>query len=225
MHILVIEDEPKMAGLLRQGLAEEGHHVVVANDGHRGLEIARNREFDVLVLDLMLPGVDGFQITQTLRDDANRTPILMLTARDSDEDIIRGLNIGADDYLTKPFSFDVFLARVRTISRRGPIAAPVCHQVADLVVNTATRDVKRASRDVVLTAREYLLLELLAKESPRVLSRDKIISSIWGLESDISPNNLEVFVHLLRSKIELPGESKLIRTIRGAGYALREDQG
>jgi DNA-binding response OmpR family regulator len=223
MHILVIEDEPKIAGLLHQALTEDGYQVVVAHDGRRGLELARSPQFELLLLDLMLPGMDGFQIAQTLRAEGNRIPLLVVTARDSNEDMVRGLNIGADDYVTKPFSLDVLLARIRALSRRGPIASPVCHLLADLVINTSTRQVKRGPRKIPLTDREYRLLELLAKRSPQVLSRDTIMAAVWGFDTDVSANNLEAFVHLLRSKLEHPGESKLIRTVRGVGYTLREE--
>src|SRR5215468_12438008 len=136
MHVLVVEDEPRMAAVLRQGLAEEGHDAVVATDGGEGFALARSALFDLIVLDVMLPQLDGFEITQRLRTEKNQTPILMLTARDADEDIVRGLNAGADDYLTKPFSFEVFLARVRAVYRRGPIAEPISYEIGDLIINT-----------------------------------------------------------------------------------------
>jgi DNA-binding response OmpR family regulator len=221
MHILVIEDEPKIAGLMHQALTEDGYQVVVAHDGRRGLELARLPQFELLVLDLMLPSMDGFQIARTLRAEGNRIPMLVVTARDSKEDIVEGLNIGADDYVTKPFSFDVLLARIRAVSRRGPIASPVCYLVADMVINTSTRQVKRGPRKIPLTDHEYRLLELLARRSPAVLPRNTIMDAVWGFDAEVSANNLEAFVHLLRSKVEHRGESKLIRTIRGVGYALR----
>jgi DNA-binding response OmpR family regulator len=223
MHILVIENERKIADLLRQVLTEEGYHVVVAYDGREGLDLCRLPEFDLLVLDLMLPGTDGFEIARTLRAEGSRIPILILTARDSNEDIVKGLNTGADDYLTKPFAFDVLLARIRALSRRGPIASPVCHRIADLVINTATREVTRGRRKLALTDREYCLLALLASRPQHVMSRSMIIDTVWGYNTDVSANNLEAFVHLLRSKLERPGESKLIRTVRGVGYVLREE--
>jgi DNA-binding response OmpR family regulator len=213
-----------MGRLLCQGLSEEGHQVFLSHDGKEGLELARSSSIDVLVLDLMLPGMDGLKVAETLRNEGNPVPILMLTARDSERDIIRGLNAGADDYLTKPFSFDVFLARVRAVSRRGPIAVPVTYKIGDLVINTATREIKRKNRRVSLTNREYSLLELLARRSPRVLTRDAIIQAVWGFDSEVSGNNLDAFVHLVRSKLEHPGESRLIHTVRGVGYVLRDDQ-
>jgi DNA-binding response OmpR family regulator len=223
MHILVIENERKIADLLRQVLTEEGYHVVVAYDGREGLDLCRLPQFGLLILDLMLPGTDGFEIARTLRAEGSRIPILILTARDSNEDIVNGLNTGADDYLTKPFAFDVLLARIRALSRRGPIASPVCHRIADLVINTATREVTRGRRKLVLTDREYCLLALLASRPQHVMSRSTIIDTVWGYNTDVSANNLEAFVHLLRSKLERPGESKLIRTVRGVGYVLREE--
>src|SRR5262245_9341804 len=224
MRILVIEDEQKLANLLVQFLTEESYHVLVAHSGREGLELARTPGLDVVVLDLMLPDIEGLAITRTLRSEGNRVPILMLTARDADEDVVRGLNAGADDYLTKPFSCDVLLARVRAVSRRGPITSLVTLRVGDLTIDTPKREVKRNARTVSLTAREYDLLELLARNSPRVLTRDAIIQAVWGFEGDISENNLEAFVHRLRTKLELQGEAKLIHTMRGVGYVLRGEE-
>jgi DNA-binding response OmpR family regulator len=224
MQILIIENEPKIADLLSQALYEDGYQVVVAHDGRKGLELGRLPGFDLILLDLMLPGKDGFEIARTLRAEGNGIPILIVTARDSNEDIVHGLNLGADDYLTKPFSLAVLLARIRALARRSPISAPVCHQLADLVINTATREVTRGTRSVLLTDREYQLLELLAKRPHHVCQRSSIIEAIWGFDANVSGNNLEAFVHLLRSKLEHPGESKLIRTIRGVGYTLRPEE-
>jgi DNA-binding response OmpR family regulator len=226
MQILVIEDEPGMAGALAQGLEDESYNVLTAEDGQKGLELARSAPFDLIVLDLMLPKLDGFQVARQLRQEGNQTPILVLTARDDVKDMVRALDLGADDYLTKPFSFEEFLARVRAVSRRGPIPSQVVLRVSDLAINTATREVTRSGRNIDLTAKEYKLLELLARQSPRVLSRDAILDAVWGFGAEVTPNNLEAFVRLLRSKLELAGESKLIRTVRGVGYSLRaEDQG
>ena len=224
MRILVIEDERKLANLLVQVLTEEGYHVLVAHRGRDGLELARTPGLGVLVLDLMLPDIEGVAITKTLRAEGNRVPILMLTARDADEDVVRGLNAGADDYVTKPFSFDVLLARVRAVSRRGPTTSLVILRVGTLIIDTSKREVKRNARTVGLTARQYDLLEFLARNSPRVLTRDAIIQAVWGFEADISENNLEAFVYRLRTKLELPGEPKLIHTIRGVGYVLRDEE-
>lgn len=223
MRVLVVEDEPRMAAVLGQGLDEDGHDAVVAADGREGFALARSEPFDLIVLDVMLPYLDGFEITHRLRREKNQTPILMLTARDTDGDIVRGLNAGADDYLTKPFSFDVFLARARAVARRGPIAEPITYAIGDLEIDTGTREVRRSGRIIKLSAREYSLLELLAKRSPRVLTRDAILENVWGFEGDVSCNNLEAYIHLLRDKVEQGQKLKLIHTIRGVGYCLRAE--
>ncbi len=224
MRILVIEDEPRMAGLLRQGLEEEGHAVTVALDGREGLSIARSGAFDLILLDLMLPGIDGFTIARRLRAAHDQTPILILTARDAAEDIVEGLDLGADDYLTKPFSFDILFARVRAVGRRGPIAQAVQLESAGLVMDTGSREVRRGSREIALTRTEYAILEMLLRNAGRVISRENLISSVWGGDADIESNTLDAFVRLLRGKVEAPGEPRLIQTIRGVGYCLRPEE-
>ena len=220
MRLLVVEDEHKMAELLRQGLAEEGHSVTVATEGRQGLAMAEAAEFDLIILDVMLPGLSGFEIAQRLRAKRNQTPILMLTARDATDDVVKGLNLGADDYLTKPFSFEVLLARVRALGRRGPIPVPVLLKVAGLTVNQGTRDVSRGGRKIALTRKEYSILELLMRNGGRVVTRDALITGVWGNDSEIESNTLDAFVRLLRGKVEEPGKPRLIRTIRGVGYSL-----
>ncbi|MEO8025431.1 MAG: response regulator transcription factor [Bryobacteraceae bacterium] len=222
MRILVVEDEHRMADLLRQGLTEEGHCVTVASDGRDGLSLAESGSFDLLVLDVMLPGVDGLTITRRLRAQKNQTPVLMLTARDATGDIVNGLNLGADDYLTKPFSFEVLFARVRAVGRRGPIPQAVCLETGDLTLHQGTRRVARAGREIALTRTEYAILELLMRNAGRVLSRDVLIEAVWGGE-DIESNTLDAFVRLLRQKVEAPGEPKLLHTARGVGYVLRAE--
>jgi DNA-binding response OmpR family regulator len=212
-----------MVELLRQGLVEDGHAVTVASEGRAGLKLAESSSFDLILLDVTLPGMDGFAIARRLRSARNQTPILMLTARDSTGDIVEGLNLGADDYLTKPFSFEVLLARVRAVGRRGPIPQPVLFQVADLTMNQGTRDVLRGERRISLTRTEYAILELLLRSAPRVVSRDTLIESVWGAGSDIESNTLDAFVRLLRAKIEAPVEARLLQTIRGVGYCLRTE--
>lgn len=224
MQLLVAEDDPRMARLLEQGLTEEGHRVTVARDGESALGFALAHTFDAIVLDVMLPRVDGLTVARRLRAALNQTPILMLTARDSERDLVTALDLGADDYLTKPFSFDVLLARLRAVSRRGPIAKPVKLVFADLSLDADTRQVTRASRSISLTPREFALLELLLRNAGRVVSRDTIFNSIWGFESDVNENTVEAFVRLLRQKIDPPGESKLIHTARGIGYVLRQSE-
>ena len=217
MRILVVEDERRMAELLQQGLAEDGHRITVATDGREGLSLAENGSFDLILLDVMLPGVNGFQIVRQLRTRRNQTPILMLTARDSTKDMVEGLDFGADDYLTKPFSFEVLLARVRAVGRRGPIPQPVCMEVGGLVMNRSTREVRLRERRIDLTRTEFAILEMLMRNAGRVVARDALIDSVWGNSSDIENNTLDAFVRLLRAKIEEPG---LIRTIRGVGYSM-----
>jgi DNA-binding response OmpR family regulator len=221
MQILVVEDEQRMARLLKRGLTEEGHQVVVARDGVAGFELARDARFDVVVLDMMLPGMDGLTLARRLRDGRNQTPILVLTARDAAADVVRGLDAGADDYLTKPFSFEILLARLRAVSRRGVIAQPVCLEVAGVRLDPATRRVTRGGDAVNLTPREFSLLELLLRNSGRVVRRETILESVWGFDCDVHENTLEAFVRLLRLKVDTR-EPKLIHTVRGIGYALRE---
>jgi DNA-binding response OmpR family regulator len=221
MQILVVEDEQRMADLLKRGLTEEGHHVVVARDGATGFETARAAPFDVIVLDMMLPRVDGLTVARRLRDCRNQTPILMLTAKDAAADIVRGLDAGADDYLTKPFAFEILLARLRAVSRRGIIPQPVCLELADVRLDPATRRVTRGAQTLTLTPREFSLLELLLRNSGRVVRRETILESVWGFDCDVSENTLEAFVRLLRLKVDAR-EPKLIHTVRGVGYAMRE---
>jgi DNA-binding response OmpR family regulator len=171
----------------------------------------------------MLPGVDGFTIVRRLRARQNRTPILMLTARDAIRDIVEGLNLGADDYLTKPFSFHELFARVRAAGRRGPVAQTVWLRVGDLTLNQGTREVRRGERSIALTRTEYAILELLMRNAGRVLSRERLIEGVWG-HADIQDNTLDAFMRLLRAKVELSGEPKLLRTIRGVGFSLRSTE-
>ncbi len=213
-----------MADLLRSALSDEGHLVTMATNGQQALALARTGRFDLLVLDLMLPGIDGFEVARQLRRAHIQTPILVLTARDRSQDIVAALDAGADDYLTKPFSLDVFLARVRAVSRRGEIPQAVCLETAGLSLNTATRAVTRAGLPILLTPREYSLLELLMRHKGRVLSRSVIVESIWGFDTEIEENTLDAFIRLLRNKIELAGAPRLIRTVRGIGYSLAEPE-
>jgi DNA-binding response OmpR family regulator len=221
MQILVVEDEPGMAKLLERTLQEDGHQVVLANDGKQGFEIARCTNFDVIVLDVMLPGMDGISVARRLRECRDQTPVLMLTARDSPGDIVTGLDSGADDYLTKPFSLDVLLARLRAVSRRGVIPRPVCLEVSDLKLDPASHRVSRAGETLSLTPREYRLLELLMRNDSRAVSRETILESVWGFDTDVTENTMEVFMRQLRLKVDTR-EPKLIHTVRGYGYMIRE---
>jgi len=221
MQILVVEDERRMANLLARALGEEGHQVVVAIDGLEGFEIARSAAFDLIVLDGMLPGMDGAAVAQRLREARNHTPILMLTARDTPADVVRGLDSGADDYLTKPFALEVLLARVRAVSRRGEIPRLPFLEVGDLRLDPATRRVTRHGELLNLTPREYMLLELLMRNAGRTVTRDTLLDSVWGFGASVNENTLEVFIRQLRTKVDGRGP-KLIHTIRGAGYMVEE---
>jgi DNA-binding response OmpR family regulator len=221
MQILVVEDDARMAELLNRTLAEEGHQVVVARNGRDGFEIAKCSPFDVIVLDVMLPGMDGMAVARKLREGHNQTPVLMLTARDGPADIVNGLDAGADDYLAKPFSIDVLLARVRSVSRRGAIPRPVRLEVADVTLDPATRRVVRGKEALNLTPREYKLLELLMRNPGRVISRDTILESVWGFGTEVTENTVEVFMRALRLKVDYR-EPKLLHTVRGFGYTMRE---
>jgi len=224
MRILVVEDDARMAELLRRGLAEDRHSVDVEGDGPDGLERARTHSYDAIVLDVMLPGLDGLGVVRKLRSAGIQTPVLMLTARDGVSDIVGGLDIGADDYLTKPFSFDVLRARLRVMARRTGNNSGRILQVADLTIATDTHRVRRAGRLILLTRTEYLLLELLMKRAGRVVSRDALIEAAWSGEQDISSNALDVFVFQLRTKLEAGGAPRLLQTVRGFGYVLREPE-
>ena len=225
MRALIVEDDPRISRLLDQGMREEGYQTLVLADGVSGLDAAMSGEFEVVVLDLMLPRLDGFEVARQLRRSGNRTPIVILTARDSDADIIRGLDLGADEYLTKPFSFDVFLAKVRAVLRRGPVSAPIFATVSDLEIDCGAHRAARGGRQLSLTPREFRLLELLARNSPRVVPRQSIMEEIWGFDSEVSENNLEAFVSQLRAKVDAGSSKRLILTIRGIGYCLREEGG
>jgi len=223
MRVLIVEDERAMAELLKKGLEEENHRAALAFDGVQALELARTYEFDAIVLDLMLPRVDGFEVARRLRHGGNQTPILILTARDSVPDIVKGLDLGADDYLTKPFSFEVFLARLRTVARRGSAPRPTRLQVADLTLDPGSRQALRGRREIRLSPTEYRLLDLLMRRAGRVVTRTAIVEAVWGLENDVEENTLDAFVRLLRGKVDKGFSPKLIQTVRGIGYCLRTD--
>ena len=222
MQILIVEDEKKMAAVLKKGLEAENHRVTLAYDGRTGLDLAETTEFDVVVLDVMLPLIDGFEVARRLRNNGNQTPILVLTARDAVLDIVKGLDLGADDYLTKPFSFDVFLARLRSVARRGAAPRPTVLRVDDLVLDPASHQVTRGEREVHLSPTEFRLLELLMRRSGRVVPRDAIVEAVWDFDHEVEENTLDTFIRLLRSKIDREHDHKLIQTIRGIGYTIRE---
>ena len=217
MRLLIVEDEARMADLLRKGLTEEGHTVACAADGAEGLELARSYEFDVILLDIMMPKLSGYELARRLRGEKVRTPILMLTARDAVPDVVRGLDLGADDYMTKPFSFDELVARLRAVKRRALAAQDPSLRVGDLVLDPSSREVLRGEDRLSLTRTEYNLLERLMYRAGKVVSRRALIEAVWGFDREIEENTLDAFMRLLRNKIDLPGRPKLIQTVRGVG--------
>jgi DNA-binding response OmpR family regulator len=223
MKLLIVEDEARMAELLRKGLTEEGHTATCASDGVEGLAMAKSYEFDVIILDVMMPKLSGYELVKRLRAEKVRTPILMLTARDSVPDVVRGLDLGADDYMTKPFSFDELVARLRAVKRRTLVVQDTNLRVGDLVLDPASREVVRGEERVALTRTEYNLLERLMYRAGKVVSRRSLIESVWGFDRDIEENTLDAFMRLLRNKIDPPGRPKLIHTVRGVGYMIRPD--
>jgi DNA-binding response OmpR family regulator len=221
--ILLIEDEPQIAGFISRGLRREGYNVLEATDGEIGLDLAFGELPDLIVLDIMLPGIDGLMVCRHIREGGLQTPILMLTARDAIPDRVAGLEAGADDYLVKPFAFEELLARVRALGRRkAPIESDAPLNFADLTLNPSTRMAHRGDRVIELTAKEYELLELFMRHPNQVLTRDQIYNRIWGYDFGGESNIIEVYIRYLRSKLEEQAEPRLLHTIRGVGYALRE---
>ena len=223
MRILVVEDELKMASLLRRGLAEEGHAPDVARTGEEALRMARAVEYDAIVLDVMLPGLDGTEVCRILRASDVWSPVLMLTARDGVEDRVAGLDAGADDYLPKPFSFAELLARVRALARRGPAERPAVLAVHDLRLDPATRRVWRGPTEIRLSTKEFALLETFMRRPGRVLSRYDLLEHVWDYAYENRSNVVDVYVGYLRRKIDRPFGRDSLETVRGVGYRLRGD--
>jgi DNA-binding response OmpR family regulator len=219
VRILVIEDDLDMSQVLQEGLEQEEYSVTLANNGWNGLELAQRGQFEAILLDIMLPGMDGFALARQLRNGGNTTPILMVTARDSVADIVVGLDAGAEDYLTKPFSFLELLARLRSLIRRGR-PHPAQLSVAGLTMDTASHEVSRDGQPISLTKTEYLLLESLMKNGGHVVSRDEIVRTVWGEGTSIERNSIDVYVKALRAKVDVNYAEKLIHTVRGFGYKL-----
>jgi len=224
MRILIVEDDRKLAAQLRKGLEENSHSATTVFNGQDGLEAAQQGGFDVLVLDVMLPGIDGFSLARELRGRKVSTPVLLLTAKDDPDDIVEGLDAGADDYLTKPFSFKVLVARIRALSRRKTVEPARLLTIADLVLDPASREVRRASVAVPLTRTEFMLLEVLMRNCGRVMTRPRLFESVWGVDRDVEENTLERYISSLRTKIDVPGARKLIHTSRGVGYVMRDEE-
>ncbi len=224
MRILIVEDDGPMAATLKRGLEEERHTVTTAPDGDAGLALALTYEFDVVVLDIMLPYVMGFDVARRLRETGRSVPILMLTARDSTRDVVTGLDAGADDYLQKPFAFEELLARLRSLGRRRHTLHEAVLAVADLVLDPATRKVVRGSSVLRLTATEFRLLEALMRAAGRVLTRETLIESVWGVGEDVEANTLDAFIRLLRRKVDEPFAIKLVHTVHSVGYCIRPEQ-
>jgi DNA-binding response OmpR family regulator len=225
MRVLVVDDERRLARSLRVGLEAEGFAVDVAHDGTDGLWLARENDYDAIVLDLMLPGINGFQVCATLRAEKNWTPILMLTAKDGEWDQVEGLDTGADDYLTKPFSFPVLVARLRAVARRGARERPTLWEVGDLRVDPAARRVWRGETEIALTAREFSTLAFLARHAGDVVSKRQILEAVWDVDFDGDPNIVEVYIRHLRNKLDRPFGREAIQTLRGAGYRPASDGG
>jgi DNA-binding response OmpR family regulator len=223
VRLLVVEDEVRLAGALRRGLQAEGFVVDVAHDGVAGLERARAGEYDAVVLDVMLPGLSGYRVVQALRAERNWVPVLMLSAKDGEYDQADGLDVGADDYLTKPFSYVVLLARLRALLRRGAPERPVVLTAGDLALDPATRRVTRGTVEVPLTAREFALLEYLMRRAGEVVSKAELLEHVWEDFDSGDANVVEVYVGYLRRKIDQPFERRSLTTVRGAGYRLEPD--
>ncbi len=223
MRILVVEDEPKVASFIRRALEEESYAVDAAANGLDGLEMAKNSTYDLVILDLMLPGLPGIEALKRMRQARLKMPVLILTARSQVDQKVTGLDAGADDYLTKPFAIDELLARVRALLRRGTGEPGGVLQVDDLMLNPSTREVTRGGQRIELTAKEYALLEYLMRNTGRVLTRPMIAEHVWNLDFDTFTNVIDVYVNYLRNKIDRGRDRKLIHTLRGSGYVLRAD--
>ena len=220
MHILIVEDEPEMAGLLTKGLEEESCQVSIARDGRAALDLSGQQAFDLILLDVMLPQLDGLEVARQLRRREAETPVLMLTARDTLGDIVKGLGAGADDYLTKPFSFVELLARMRALVRRQQFRRKNVLEVQDLVLDLTSHRSFRSGKEIFLSMTEFRLMELLSRNAGRIVSRHEILANVWGPGREVSENTLDAFVRLVRKKVDDGAEVRLIQTHRGFGYSL-----
>ncbi len=225
MRILIVEDEPKLAALVARALREEGHAADIAGNGEDALWMADAAPYDAIVLDVMLPGVDGFEVVRRLRAQRLWTPVLLLTARDAVQDRVGGLDAGADDYLTKPFSFEELLARIRAIVRRGPVERPTTLEVGELRLDPAAHRVWRGEVEIELSSREFALLELFMRNPGQTLTRVQLLDGAWDMSFESRSNIVDVYMRYLREKVDRPFGKRAIETVRGVGYRLREDGG
>tara|TARA_B100002049_G_C16033028_1_gene355438 strand:+ start:126 stop:809 length:684 start_codon:yes stop_codon:yes gene_type:complete len=222
MKVLIVEDEHRIAKAIKEGLEDEGYAVDCAYDGSEGYSSASADDYDAIVMDVMMPEMSGYEVAKKLRDDGNNTPILLLTARDQDSDIVAGLDSGADDYLAKPFSFEVLLARIRSLLRRPESRIESRLVVGDLTLDSVSKTVSRSGKVIELSAKEFSILEYLMRNKGRVVSKEMIMKHVWDFDADILPNNVEVFVSYIRNKIDKPFSSPLLHTVRGFGYKLED---
>jgi DNA-binding response OmpR family regulator len=224
MKVLLIEDEAAVAAMIRKGLSERGYAVTVAPDGNTGLDMGTGNSFDIMILDIMLPGINGLELCKRLRKEGIDTPILMLTALGTTENIVTGLDSGADDYLVKPFKFAELEARLRTLSRRktGITKSADLLQIGDIIVNTAAKNVVRNGKEITLTSTEYRLLEFMVRNTGRVLSRIELLENVWGIDFNMGTNVVDVYVNYLRKKLGNEHDRKLIHTVIGMGYIIKE---
>ena len=225
MRILVVEDEHRIANSIKKGLGQERHAVDVAYSGSDGYDLASTEDYDVIILDLLLPGMDGVTLCRELRKNKIHTPVLMLTAKGQIQDKVAGLDAGADDYLTKPFSFEELLARIRALTRRPKTAVNEKLKTGDLELDPLNYEVKRSGKNIRLSAKQFSLLEYLMRNANKIMKKDQIISHVWDYNADILPNTVEVYIRNLRNKIDIPFKNKnpLIQTVRGFGYKISED--
>ncbi len=226
MKVLVVDDERRIANSVKQGLEQEGYAVDVAYDGEDGYNAATHDDYDMVILDVMMPGLDGLSVAEKLRADGKKMPILMLTAKDRPRDIVSGLDSGADDYLAKPFSFDVLAARIRALLRRPSDATTNTLSVDDVVLDVAARTVTRSGVEINLSKKEFAIFEYLLRNQNRILSKHNIMTHVWDFDADILPNNVEVFINYVRAKVDkpFPGSRPLIQTVRGFGYVVKDGQ-
>lgn len=224
MKVLVVEDEHRIARAIKDGLTSEGYAVDLAFDGEAGYHSAKGDSYDIILLDLMMPKMDGLTVCKKLRQDGDHTPIIILTAKDQNKDVVKGLDTGADDYLPKPFSFEVLLARMRALLRRPAEMLSETLTVADLELDPVNHTTTRAGQHIMLSQKEFSILEHLLRNKNRIVSKHNIMTHVWDFDANVMPNNVEVFIAYLRAKIDKPFHHKLIETVRGFGYIIRDDQ-